>query len=330
MRVSVIVPAYNRNDVLVKCVDGLYQQGLNEAFFEVIVVDDCSQIDSKIFLGDQLRVHQNLRVIRHESNRGLAAARNTGAFNANYEIILFLDSDIVPELGFLQAHLDLHSRFPDELIAGVSNLKYPNDIVAASNFVRFVNSRYLGNRDYSSQAKLNYEDLPAKNFGGGISSMQRSLFVALSGFDTKFIKYGGEDEEMGCRIKKAGTRIVFIESAKAIHYDTVNLSRFRLKMEEWSQNALPILVNKHPEYLSSTALGTIMIRELDSFPTCLLQLALKCIFSCSLLSFLEKMLSRTDGLKMFYFPKCYRLLIAGWIYNGRIASPVDARDGVWK
>ena len=43
MNVSVVVPAYNRNDVLIMCVNGLLTQKVSDAIFEIIVVDDCSK-----------------------------------------------------------------------------------------------------------------------------------------------------------------------------------------------------------------------------------------------------------------------------------------------
>lgn len=87
--VSVVVPAYNREKTLERCV----QSALGQTFrdFEVIIVDDGSSdntTDVALSSGDA-----RVRLIRHRENRGAGAARNTGAQAAKGEYIAWLDSD---------------------------------------------------------------------------------------------------------------------------------------------------------------------------------------------------------------------------------------------
>jgi glycosyltransferase involved in cell wall biosynthesis len=63
---------------------------------ECIIIDDCGQDDSLNLVEDYLQCYKGpiqFRIIRHEHNRGLAAARNTGVENANGDFIMHLDSD---------------------------------------------------------------------------------------------------------------------------------------------------------------------------------------------------------------------------------------------
>jgi glycosyltransferase involved in cell wall biosynthesis len=87
--VSVVIPAYNRAAVLGRAIDSVLQQSLGD--LEIIVVDDGSSDGTAAQAArcDDPR----LRVLRHDTNRGAAAARNTGIRAAAGGVIAFLDSD---------------------------------------------------------------------------------------------------------------------------------------------------------------------------------------------------------------------------------------------
>jgi glycosyltransferase involved in cell wall biosynthesis len=87
--ISVIIPVYNRTDLLPRAVNSVLNQTYDN--LEIIVVDDGSTEDIEGVLDkfDDVRIHY----IRHEANRGVAAARNTGMRFAHGEYVAFLDSD---------------------------------------------------------------------------------------------------------------------------------------------------------------------------------------------------------------------------------------------
>lgn len=92
MKLSIIVPVYNVEAFLSKCVDSLLAQDLPEDDFEIILVDDGST-DSSGALCDTLAAeHGNIRVI-HQQNRGLSGARNAGIPGASGDYVMFVDSD---------------------------------------------------------------------------------------------------------------------------------------------------------------------------------------------------------------------------------------------
>jgi glycosyltransferase involved in cell wall biosynthesis len=87
--VSVIIPVYNRTDLLPRAIKSVLTQTYTN--LEIVVIDDGSAEDIKGVLDrfDDDRIHY----IRHETNRGVAAARNTGIRFAHGEYVAFLDSD---------------------------------------------------------------------------------------------------------------------------------------------------------------------------------------------------------------------------------------------
>ncbi len=332
MKISVVVPTFNRNHILIKCIDSLMNQDLECDFYEVIVVDDCSIESPYQYLKVLLDQNPNLKYIRHDVNKGLASARNTGIVNSAYEIVLFLDSDIVPDLSFVNVHLQLHKSYPNESIAVVSNLSYDNQFIEGSNFAHFVNGRYLGNRSKSEKNKIKFDNLSPQYFGGGISSVRRSSLTEVGMFDTSFVKYGGEDEDLGYRLKKNGVRICFSDKAKATHYDTITIQRFKLKAIEWKKNAFPLIMHKQPQYFDQTNLKYLMPVNLkkDKVSLILKKLFYKSLLNKQTVWSLEKFLIFTDGFKYFYSPFLIRALTTGWFLTISPSNLKESSSSVWK
>lgn len=86
--VSVAVPVYEQPDLLREALESVASQTLTNV--EVVVVDDASEINLEPVL-DEFEIRTVF--VRHETNRGAAAARNTGINAANGEFIAFLDAD---------------------------------------------------------------------------------------------------------------------------------------------------------------------------------------------------------------------------------------------
>lgn len=98
MKLSVIVPVYNVEQWVERCIESVYNQNLDEKDFEVIVVNDGTK-DKSIEIVEAIATEKsNIRII-HQVNQGLSAARNTGLLNATGDYVWFLDSDdcIEPE-----------------------------------------------------------------------------------------------------------------------------------------------------------------------------------------------------------------------------------------
>lgn len=93
MKLSIIVPVYNVEKFLPRCLDSLLCQGLNVEEYEIICVDDGSLDHSAQILADyEARNPDIIKTVTLE-NQGLGSARNTGIRVAKGEYITFVDSD---------------------------------------------------------------------------------------------------------------------------------------------------------------------------------------------------------------------------------------------
>lgn len=93
MKLSVIVPVYNVEKYLPRCLDSLLRQGLEVGEYEIICVNDGSPDNSAAILAEYERKHPNVFNVITQENMGLGEARNTGMKVAQGEYIGFVDSD---------------------------------------------------------------------------------------------------------------------------------------------------------------------------------------------------------------------------------------------
>jgi glycosyltransferase involved in cell wall biosynthesis len=92
--ISIIVPVYNGETYLDRCFSSITRQSYKN--IECLFVDDGSKDTSYKKLSEfTMNYSGNItfRIIRHEENKGLSAARNTGILNATGEYLYFLDAD---------------------------------------------------------------------------------------------------------------------------------------------------------------------------------------------------------------------------------------------
>ena len=90
-KISVIVPVYNVEKYLSKCLDSLINQTLKD--IEIICVDDASTDKSVEIIRHYIEKDKRISLLQHSQNKGLGAARNTGIKAAKSELIAFVDSD---------------------------------------------------------------------------------------------------------------------------------------------------------------------------------------------------------------------------------------------
>lgn len=96
LRVSIIIPVYNVQKHIGRCLESILAQESCNADIECIIVDDCSQDDSMDIVAQKLSNYAgSIRFVikRHSVNSGHCTARNTGLKDAQGDYVLFVDSD---------------------------------------------------------------------------------------------------------------------------------------------------------------------------------------------------------------------------------------------
>lgn len=92
MKLSIIIPVYNVEKYLLRCLDSCANQNIPSADYEIIIVNDGSPDGSKVIAEEFVAKHPNARLINQE-NGGLSVARNNGLKEACGKYVWFVDSD---------------------------------------------------------------------------------------------------------------------------------------------------------------------------------------------------------------------------------------------
>lgn len=122
---SVLIPVYNVSAWVKDCLHSVLDQGDGAGAVEIVVLDDVSSDGSWAVVEQVARDHpQRMRVLRHASNRGVAAARNTLLAQARGRYVWFLDSDDVLLPGAIAGlRAQVEADWPDLLLCDFQELR---------------------------------------------------------------------------------------------------------------------------------------------------------------------------------------------------------------
>lgn len=212
------MPTWNRSDLLADLLKTLKAERAGHAGKTEVVIVDSSEGDEQQKIQEHCARYDARYVFGPNSVR---KKRNLGVQSSSLELILFLDSDVTVEPGFLDAHVKAVQREKDVAAAqGLTEFVGPNTFLwnatRLSKLVwSFSNPKRFPYQSWSITANL---------------SVRRSVFEEIGGFveDLPF-KLGGDDLEMSYRINKAGYRIASAPDAVALHAKTTWNSMAALK-----------------------------------------------------------------------------------------------------
>lgn len=123
-KVSVIVPVYNVEKYVEKCLKSLVNQTMQE--IEIIVVDDGSKDGSKSIVDNYIKKYPDKIKYLYKENGGLSSARNFGIPYANGEYIAFLDSDDYVEPTMYEEMYNLAKKEDADMVECDFIWEYPN------------------------------------------------------------------------------------------------------------------------------------------------------------------------------------------------------------
>ncbi len=158
MKLSIIIPVYNVEKHISRCLESLFNQNLNEDEYEVLIIDDGSK-DNSIGLVEQhyLPSHENIFVHRQE-NQGVGAARNNGLELAKGEYIYFIDPDDYLADNVLKTLLDYSTKYkPDVLtfksqVTVETNLNNPSQRLDANfNITKQSGMDFIANLGFKNE-----------------------------------------------------------------------------------------------------------------------------------------------------------------------------------
>ncbi|MDO8659102.1 MAG: glycosyltransferase family 2 protein [Candidatus Parcubacteria bacterium] len=205
MSISIVIPNYNGEEILAKNLPKVFEAVDNA---EVIVVDDASTDGS-------LRTLNNFRskisIIKNERNLGFSSSVNKGVREAKGEIVILLNTDVVPEKNFLKPLL---RHFEDGKIFAVGCMD--KSIEDGKVILR---GRGVGQwkRGFLVHSRGEINKASTLWVNGGSGAFRKSVWKKLGGFDELFNPFYWEDIDLSYRALKSGYKILFEPNSVVVH-----------------------------------------------------------------------------------------------------------------
>jgi GT2 family glycosyltransferase len=235
--VSVVIPTWNRADLLAAVLGNLAQQHLSS--LEIIVVDNGSTDHSA-----SLARTSGAVVIALPTNRGFAEAVNRGIQAARGDWVFILNNDVTLEPSYLEqlvAAAEAHgAKFATGKIVmtdAPETLEGTFDLVSRGGYAWRCGYGRPDSPLWSVPRAISWAPMTAALFS-------RSLFDFLGGLDVSYRSYY-EDVDFGLRCAKAGIRGVYVPGAVARHIGSATLGRHSSRVYFWSARNQLLLLAKH-------------------------------------------------------------------------------------
>jgi glycosyltransferase involved in cell wall biosynthesis len=210
---SIIIPTYNRKATLKRALAGYLEQSAPALIHELLVVDDGSTDETESMVRDFSGASPfPIRYLR-QPNQGPAAARNFGVREARASLLLFTDSDIIPEHDLVERHIEWHRKNPETTTAILGYVTWPKEINATPFMHWYGENRLFHFDQLRDQRQASFRCFYTCNV-----SLKAEFLRTCGPFDEEFKSAAFEDIELGYRLSKQGMRLLYNPAAIAYHY----------------------------------------------------------------------------------------------------------------
>ena len=262
--ISIVIPVFNRNEILGKTLAMICHQTYPLDLIEVVIADDGSSEDT---LSMVERFRERLRITyTHQEDQGFraAAARNMGIRSARNDYIILLDADVAPVPTLVEVyarHFEVssrvlfcgHRRYVDangislgsaidspEPMLGLPDIISQNEVFKKDGHVL---DWRMGM--YRQSDNLRFEKYPFRAVCSGNLGFHRSVFDRTGGFDEEFRAWGKEDTEWGFRVWNRGDYIIPLYEACGLHQEPEG-GRNETDREMGLEEVMPIFIDRVP------------------------------------------------------------------------------------
>lgn len=215
MKISIVIPNYNGEELLAKNLPKVVEAVYDYKDIEIIIVDDGSTDNSlasiKYYVSGDKSKKIKFKIIQNEKNLGFSSVVNRGAQNANGDILVLLNTDVVPKNDFLKPLID---KFHDKLIFAVGCM---DESIEDGKVV--LRGRGIGRwqKGFLVHKKGEIDKKNTLWVNGGSGAFRKSIWDKLGGFNELYNPFYWEDIDLSYRALKSGYKILFEPTSVVLH-----------------------------------------------------------------------------------------------------------------
>ncbi len=256
--IAAIIINYNSSKLTQECIDSIVEKTATNLNYQIIVVDNCSQIADYKLLEDFCKSHsfKNLQLVRSKINTGFGAGNMAGYHYANAKYVAFVNNDTLflnDCFSTLKTAIEKDNSIA--MVGGQSFTETGKRMVAFDHFASI--SKELFGRDFLE--KVNPKKYPKRKFEytnpqkvnyvqGSFMFTRTEDFNKVGGFDTNLFLYY-EETDLCMRLEKIGKSCYLIPEAQYVHYHGASTPQ-SITIKTELKISLLYIIRKHYGYLS--------------------------------------------------------------------------------
>lgn len=215
-RVSIILPTYNRSNILNSCIESIINQTFHN--WELIICDDCSDDDTSIVSKNFADSNKNIYIVENIENLGLPKNRNQGLNLAQGELIFFIEDDLILDANCLNILVDTYDNLSlSNNVGGIAPRLIEKNQKIISGKGPFIINKLTG--VIINNYGMMYEKVCESPSLHACSIYPTQLLREINGYaETAYVgNYVREETDLNFRIKNKGYKLYFQSQAFAYH-----------------------------------------------------------------------------------------------------------------
>ncbi len=232
---TIVITTYDRYDLVPGAINSVLKQDMDNALFEIVVVDNCPDPEKHEKLKAAFKNDRNVRIIT-EMRKGLSSARNAGIAASESPVICFIDDDALADKNWLSEILRAFERFGDKVgvVGGAIAPKWTGPVPD------WLDKDHLGHLSIVAWGGQLRIARPDEWFAGCNIAFDRKSLVDAGKFNLSLGRFGddtillsNDESDVINRIEKAGKLKVYAPDARVEHI--IDPSRLTI---EWFRKRL--------------------------------------------------------------------------------------------
>lgn len=220
IQVSIVIAVFNKLSYTYNCLRSIYDNVPGDIKYEVIVIDDCSDDETFLFLKNNTK---NLHYIRNAGNIGYLQSNNKACEYARGKYICFLNNDTEVQPGWLQSMLEVIEN-NNEIGAVGSKLLYPIGLLQEAGGIIFRNGEGANFGRMKDPQDSSYNFIREVDYCSAASLLvRREDFLNIGKFDTQFSPAYYEDTDLCFAIRhKLRKKVIYQPLSNVIHFEGIS------------------------------------------------------------------------------------------------------------